>query len=174
MTHRTLIPALAAAVLMAAPVGAQSARHTTQHTAARRSTHATRKTHSSGAAKSSSSSAGWTPVYTDDAVTVSLNRSGTHRRSDGTYDAHLKWVYSRNVAIGRNKSYRTLVEHRYVDCKSLASKPVSGRTYDAANATVSTYSMSAHDLRFVDWATRPSGTSAAKAYAAVCGALGSR
>ena len=119
-------------------------------------------------------SAGWTPVYTDNSVTVSLGRAGTHRRSDGTYDAHLKWTYSRNMAIGRNKSYRTLVEHRYIDCKTLASKPVSGETYDASDASVSKYTTSARDLRYVDWATRPAGSSGAKAYAAVCAALGSR
>lgn len=163
MVHRTLIPALAAAALLAAPLGAQSARHTTKRPA---------KT----TAKTSAvlTSAGWTPVYTDNSVTVSLGRGGTHRRSDGTYDAHLKWTYNRNMAIGRNKSYRTLVEHRYIDCKTLASKPVSGETYDAADASVSKYTTSARDLRYVDWATRPAGTSGAKAYAAVCAALGSR
>lgn len=163
MVHRTLIPTLAAAALLAAPLGAQSARHT-----ARRPTHSTAK------ASSVLSSAGWTPVYTDNTVTVSLGRSGTHRRSDGTYDAHLKWTYNKNMAIGRNKSYRTLVEHRYIDCKTLASKPVSGETYDASDASVSKYTTSARDLRYVDWATRPAGTSGAKAYAAVCAALGSR
>lgn len=160
--RRTLLPALAAtAVLLAAPLGAQSARKHTTHKA-RAATHGRSATSGSGA---------WAPVYTDDAVTVSLDRSATHRRSDGTYDARLKWAYSRNMAIGRNRSYRTLVERRYVDCKSLASKPVSGHTYDAANATVSSYSTSARDLRYVDWATRPAGTSSAKAYAAVCSAL---
>ena len=163
MVHRTLIPALAAAALLAAPLGAQSARHATKRPA---------KT----TAKTSSvlNSAGWTQVYADNSVTVSLGRAGTHRRSDGTYDAHLKWTYNKNMAIGRNKSYRTLVEHRYIDCKTLASKPVSGETYDAADASVSKYSTSARDLRYVDWATRPAGTSGAKAYAAVCAALGSR
>jgi len=163
MVHRTLIPALAAAALLAAPLGAQAARHTT-----------TRPTHTTAQASSALTSAGWTPVYTDNSVTVSLGRAGTHRRSDGTYDAHLKWTYSRNMAIGRNKSYRTLVEHRYIDCKTLASKPVSGETYDASDASVSKYTTSARDLRYVDWATRPAGSSGAKAYAAVCAALGSR
>lgn len=163
MVHRTLIPALAAAALLAAPLGAQSARHTARRPAA-----------PTARASSVLSSAGWTPVYTDNSVTVSLGRAGTHRRSDGTYDAHLKWAYSKNMAIGRNKSYRTLVEHRYIDCKTLASKPVSGQTYDAADASVSTYTTSTRDLRYVDWATRPAGTSGAKAYAAVCAALGSR
>ena len=167
MVHRTLIPALAAAALLAAPLGAQSARHTTKRPA---------RTTATTTAKASSvlSSAGWTPVYTDNSVTVSLGRAGTHRRSDGTYDAHLKWAYNKNMAIGRNKSYRTLVEHRYIDCKTLASKPVSGETYDAADASVSKYTTSARDLRYVDWATRPAGTSGAKAYAAVCAALGKR
>lgn len=169
MVRRTLIPALAAAVLIAAPLGAQSAKHTTRHSTTTHST--TRKSTSSSAANASGA---WAPVYTDDAVTVSLDRTGTHRRSDGTYDAHLKWAYNKNMAIGRNKSYRTLVEHRYVDCKSLASKPVSGQTYDAANGAVSSYTTSPRDLRYVDWATRPAGTSGAKAYAAVCAALGRR
>jgi len=163
MVHRTLIPALAAAALLAAPLGAQAARHTTK-----------RPTQTTAKASSALTSAGWTPVYTDNSVTVSLGRAGTHRRSDGTYDAHLKWTYSRNMAIGRNKSYRTLVEHRYIDCKTLASKPVSGETYDASDASVSKYTTSARDLRYVDWATRPAGSSGAKAYAAVCAALGSR
>jgi hypothetical protein len=163
MVHRTLIPALAAAALLAAPLGAQSATHKVRRPAA-----------STARASSVLSSAGWTPVYTDASVTVSLGRAGTHRRSDGTYDAHLKWAYAKNMAIGRNKSYRTLVEHRYIDCKTLASKPVSGQTYDAADASVSTYTTSARDLRYVDWATRPAGSSGAKAYAAVCAALGSR
>jgi hypothetical protein len=163
MVHRTLIPALAAAALLAAPLGAQSARHTPKRPAKTTAT-----------ASPVLSSAGWTPVYTDNTVTVSLGRGGTHRRSDGTYDAHLKWTYARNMAIGRNKSYRTLVEHRYIDCKTLASKPVSGETYDASDVSVSKYTTSARDLRYVDWATRPAGTSGAKAYAAVCAALGNR
>lgn len=163
MVHRTLIPALAAAALLAAPLGAQSARH-----AIKRPAKTTAKT------SSVLNSAGWTQVYADNSVTVSLGRAGTHRRSDGTYDAHLKWTYTKNMAIGRNKSYRTLVEHRYIDCKTLASKPVSGETYDASDASVSKYTTSARDLRYVDWATRPAGTSGAKAYAAVCAALGSR
>ena len=156
MVRRTLLPALAAVALCAASAGAQSTRHTTRSArpAARASTAAT-----------------WTPVYTDDAVTVSLDRAGTHRRSDGTYDAHLKWAYNKDKAIGRNKSYRTLVERRYLDCTSLASKPVSGDTYDAANASVSHYATSTRDLKYVDWATRPAGTSGAKAYAAVCQAI---
>lgn len=163
MVRRTLFPALAAA-LIAVPLAAQSAKHTT-----------TRSTRTSARKPpSASAAAAWTPVYTDDAVTVSLNRSGTHHRSDGTYDVHLRWAYNKSVAIGRNKSYRTLVERRYVDCKSLASKPVSGQTYDAGNVAVSTYSTSARDLRYVDWATRPAGTSGAKAYAAVCAALGKK
>lgn len=163
MVHRTLIPALAAAALLAAPLGAQSARH-----AIKRPAKTTAKT------SSVLNSAGWTQVYADNSVTVSLGRAGTHRRSDGTYDAHLKWTYNKNMAIGRNKSYRTLVEHRYIDCKTLASKPVSGETYDAGDASVSKYTTSPRDLRYVDWATRPAGTSGAKAYAAVCAALGSR
>lgn len=166
MVRRTLLPALAAAALVAVPLGAQSAKHTT-----RRATHtATHKATSS----SKSASTAWAPVYTDNTVTVSLDRPGTHRRSDGTYDAHLKWAYDKDMAIGRNKSYRTLVEHRYVDCKSLASKPVSGETYNAANGAVSTYTTSTRDLRYVDWATRAPGTSAAKAYAAICSALGKK
>lgn len=160
MVRRTLLPAVAAVVLCAVSASAQSARHTTRST---RST-----------TRASSASAAWTPVYTDDAVTVSLDRTGTHRRSDGTYDAHLKWTYNKDRAIGRNKSYRTLVERRYLDCTSLASKPVSGDTYDAANTAVSHYATSAKDLKYVDWATRPAGTSGAKAYAGVCAALRGR
>lgn len=163
MVHRTLFSALAAAVLVAAPLGAQSAKH------------ATRTTHSTTRRATTASTPGaWTPVYSDDAVTVSLDRSGTHRRADGTYDARLKWAYNRNMAIGRNKSYRTLVERRYIDCKTLASKPVSGQTYDGSDASVSSYTTSTRDLRYVDWATRPAGTSGAKAYAAVCAVLGKR
>lgn len=168
--RRILLPALVAlgaTALTAAPVAAQAARkHTTTHTTTRKTTSSTRA--------GTSTAAGWTPVYTDNSVTVSLDRAGTRRRSDGTWDAHLKWAYDKDITIGRNKSYRTLVEHRYVDCKSLASKPVSGETYDAASGTVSKYATSARDLRFVDWATRPAGTSGAKAYAAVCATLGKR
>lgn len=167
--RRILLPALVAlgaTALSAAPAAAQAARkHTTTHTTTRKTTRAR---------AAASTAAGWAPVYTDNTVTVSLDRAGTRRRSDGTWDAHLKWAYDKDITIGRNKSYRTLVEHRYVDCKSLASKPVSGETYDAASGTVSRYATSARDLRFVDWATRPAGTSGAKAYAAVCAALGKR
>jgi hypothetical protein len=166
--RRILLPALVAlgaTALSAAPVAAQAARkHTTTRKTTRKTTASTR----------ASTAAGWTPVYTDNSVTVSLDRAGTKRRGDGTWDTHLKWAYDKDITIGRNKSYRTLVEHRYVDCKSLASKPVSGETYDAASARVSRYTTPARDLRFVDWATRPAGTSGAKAYAAVCAALGKR
>lgn len=172
--RRILLPALVvlgATALSAAPVAAQAARkHTNTHTTTRKTTASTRASSS----RSASTAAGWTPVYTDNTVTVSLDRAATRRRSDGTWDTHLKWAYDKDITIGRNKSYRTLVEHRYVDCKSLASKPVSGETYDAASGTVSKYATSARDLRFVDWATRPAGTSGAKAYAAVCAALGKR
>jgi hypothetical protein len=170
MVRRTLLPALAAVALCAATAGAQSTRHTTRSTSSARGT--TRS--ATRASTREASAAAWTPVYTDESVSVALDRAGTHRRSDGTYDAHLKWTYSKDKAIGRNKSYRTLVERRYLDCTSLASKPVSGDTYDAANSAVSHYTTSARDLTYVDWATRPAGTSGAKAYAGVCAALRGR
>lgn len=134
-------------------------------------THTRAATHGAPRATHAASAAGWATVYTDPSVTVSLDRAHTARRSDGTYDARLRWAYAGDKAIGRQKSYRTLVEHRYIDCKTLASKPVSGETFDASNRMVSTYSTSARDLKYTDWATRPAGSPAAKAYAAVCGTL---
>lgn len=162
--RRFALPALLLACA-GTPLAAQATR-TAGATSTARTTRTTRTARAGHAAAT-----GWTAVYTDATVTVSLDRAHTTRRSDGTYDARLKWAYVGDKAIGRRKTYRTLVEHRDLDCKTLASKPVSGETFDAANHTVSRYTTSARDLKYTDWATRPAGSPAAKAYAAVCGAL---
>lgn len=160
----TLLPAAAAAVLaVSGRAGAQATharavRHPAAHKAA---------PHRATAALAP----GWHQVYRDPTVRVALDPSATTRQRDGTYRARLRWQYASNRAIGRYESYRTMVETRLIDCSSLGSKPVTARTFNAAGRPVSGYDTKPTDLRYLPWTTRPSGSSSARAFAAVCRTL---
>lgn len=122
-------------------------------------------------APAASARAPWSQVYSDNTVRVWLDSTGTHRQRDGTYSTRLRWQYATDKAIGRNRSYRTMVETRLLDCRSLGSKPVSARTFNAAGRPVSGYDTRPADLRYLSWTARPAGSSSAKAFAAICSRL---
>jgi len=154
----SMVPGLAALALCAATAGAQSVR---------RVQHPSRVAHPSRAVAPGP----WHPVYRDRVVAVSIDPGQTRLQSDGTYETRLRWQYTANRAIGRNEFFRTLVERRLIDCKSLGSKTVSARTFTAAGRPVSGFDTPRSDLRYMSWATRPPGSSSARALAAVCGAV---
>ncbi len=157
MVRIALLSALAAAALVAAPLAAQ-----TTH---RRTTPVRRAAPSSGLAGA------WHSVYTDPTVSVAIDTTQTQRLGNGTFKTRLRWRYTSSQPIGRHESYRTLVERKLIDCKSLGVKPVAAITYDAAGRPVSSYNTPDSEVAVMDWARRDVGSSAAKAYQAMCGML---
>ncbi len=113
----------------------------------------------------------WSSVYSDNEVALSRDTLQTKRLPDGSYNVRLKWQYAADKAIGRNQTYRTLVEHRLVNCTLFGSKPVSAQTYNVAGKPISSFTSSERDLKYMDWGVRRGGTSSSKAYAALCGML---
>ncbi len=155
--HSKLIPALLSAVLLAVPAGAQAARHSTK----------SRTTTS----RSSATSGNWRTVYSDASVNVALDPSQTKRATDGTYRVRLRWQYPTDQMIGTRHAYRTMVDRKMIDCTTQGIKPVSAQTYDVHGKPVAGYDTPDSQLAQIDWAKRPPGSSAGKAYAAVCGAI---
>lgn len=155
--HSKLIPALLAVAVLAVPAGAQKA--------AKRSATPKAKASSSGM------SGAWRSVYSDATVKVALDTTQTKRASDGTYRVRLRWQYPTNQMIGRSHAYRTMVDRKMIDCTTQGIKPISAQTYDANGKSVVGYDTPDSQLAQIDWAKRPSGSSAGKAYAAVCGAI---
>ncbi|HEY8311046.1 MAG TPA: surface-adhesin E family protein [Gemmatimonadaceae bacterium] len=155
---KKMIPALIGAALLALPAGAQTATH--------RSPRARAATHS---AKSPSVPGAWRSVYGDASVKVALDTTQTQRQSDGTYRVRLRWQYPTNQMIGTRHAYRTMIDRKLIDCTTQGIKPISAQTYDATGKAVSGYDTPDSQLAQIDWAKRPSGSSAGKAYAAVCG-----
>lgn len=113
----------------------------------------------------------WNSVYSDNEVALSMDSTHTKRLPDGSFSTRLKWQYATDKSIGRNETYRTLVENRLVNCTLFGSKPVSAQTYSVSGKPVSSFTSSASDLRYMDWGVRKGGTSSSKAYAALCGSL---
>jgi surface-adhesin protein E len=153
-----MIPALVSAALLALPAGAQTATHRPAKA---------RATASSG--KATSQSGAWRSVYSDASVKVALDTTQTQRQSDGTYRVRLRWQYPTNQMIGTRHAYRTMIDRKLIDCSTQGIKPISAETYDATGKPVSGYDTPDSQLAQIDWAKRPSGSSAGKAYAAVCG-----
>jgi hypothetical protein len=152
-----LIPALLAASVLAVPAGAQKA--------------ARRTTPRKATASSSGPSGAWHSVYSDATVKVALDPTQTKRAPDGTYRVRLRWQYPTNQMIGTRHAYRTMVDRKLIDCTTQGIKPVSAQTYDANGKPVAGYDTPDSQLAQIDWAKRPPGSSAGKAYAAVCGAI---
>ncbi len=155
--HKKIIPALLAAVVIAVPAGAQKARR--------------KATKSNGSARSTSPAGAWRSIYSDGTVKVGLDSTQTHKEADGTYRVRLRWQYPTSQMIGTRHAYRTMVDRKLIDCTTQGIKPISAETYDATGKRVSGYETSDAQLRQIDWAKRPPGSSAGKAYAAVCGAV---
>jgi hypothetical protein len=73
--------------------------------------------------------------------------------------------------IGTQHAYRTMIDRKMIDCTTQGIKPISAETYDARGKAVVGYSTPDSQLSTIDWAKRPPGRSAGKAYAAVCGSI---
>lgn len=174
--HRFTFPVLFAAALIALPAISASAQSATKHTSNSARSH--RTVHSKSTAKKSTSSASalgmagaWNGVYSDNEVVLSMDTVKTKRLPDGTFSTRLKWQYSTDKSIGRNETYRTLVESRLVNCTLFGSKPVSAQTYNLAGKPISSFTSTERDLKYMDWGVRKGGTSSSKAYAALCSSL---
>lgn len=123
------------------------------------------------ATKSWSPAGAWRSVYSDPSVRVAVDTTQTRRQNDGTYKVRLRWQYASNQAIGTKHAYRTMVDRKLIDCATQGIKPVSAETYDAVGKPVAGYDTSDTQVSELDWAKRAPGSSAGKAYAAVCGAI---
>jgi len=157
--HSNIIPALLAAFVVAIPAGAQtSSSHSATRTASR-------------SAKSWSPSGAWRSLYSDPSVKVALDTTQTKRQADGMYRVRLRWQYPTSQMIGTKHEYRTMVDRKLIDCTTEGFKPISAETYDAKGKPVAGYDTPDAQLAQIDWAKRPPGSSAGKAYAAVCGAI---
>lgn len=154
--YRKIIPAALVVVATALPLGAQSSRKVS--TRAR-----------TAQARSWSPPGAWRSMYSDATVRVALDTTQTRRQSDGTYRVRLRWQYPTSQMIGTKHAYRTMVDSKLIDCTTQGLKPISAETYDATGKPVSAYESTDAEVRQLDWAKRPAGSSAAKAYAAVCG-----
>jgi surface-adhesin protein E len=160
LVNSKIIPALLASVLLALPAAAQKA--TRPATGARTT---------SSSAKSWSPSGSWKSVYSDASVKVALDTTQTRRETDGTYRVRLRWQYPTSQMIGTRHTYRTMVDRKLIDCTTQGIKPISAQTYDGAGKSVAGYDTPDADVKQLDWAKRAPGSSAGKAYAAVCGAV---
>jgi hypothetical protein len=159
-----IIPALFAVVVVSIPASAQkTTRHVTKT--------ATKAKASKAPAKSSGPAGAWRTLYSDASVRAALDTTATVRESDGTYRVRLRWQYPTNQMIGTRHAYRTMVDRKLIDCTTQGIKPISAQTYDANGKAVSGYDTPDSQVKQMDWAKRPAGSSAAKAYAAVCGAV---
>jgi len=154
------MPALFAAFVVAIPASAQSAKR-----------HVAKAKTSNSPAKSWSPAGAWSSLYSDASVKVALDTTQTRREADGTYRVRLRWQYPTNQMIGTRHAYRTMVDRKLIDCTTQGIKPISAQTFDANGKLVSGYDTPDAQVKLIDWAKRPAGSSAAKAYAAVCGAV---
>lgn len=159
--HNKIIPALLVAAVLTAPAAAQTTTH--------RGTGRARTAASS--ARSWSPSGAWRSLYSDASVKVAIDTTQTRKESDGTYRVRLRWQYPTNQMIGTQHAYRTMVDRKLIDCTTQGIKPISAETYDATGKPVSGYDTPDSQLQQIDWVKRPSGSSAGKAYAAVCGQI---
>lgn len=157
--HSKIIPVLAVALACLSLPSVATAQKTSK----------SKKTTAS--AKSWSPSGAWRSVYSDPSVRVAVDTTQTRRQSDGTYKVRLRWQYASNQAIGTKHAYRTMVDRKLIDCATQGIKPVSAETYDAAGKPVAGYDTPDAQVGELDWAKRPPGSSAGKAYAAVCGVV---
>jgi hypothetical protein len=151
-----ILPALIAAIVISLPASAQTTRK------ARSARHATKSWSPAGA---------WRSVYSDPTVKVAVDTSQTLRQPDGTYKVRLRWQYASSQMIGTRHAYRTMVDRKLIDCTTQGIKPISAETFDATGKAVAGYDTTDTQVSELDWAKRPPGSSAGKAYAAVCGAI---
>lgn len=158
--YSKIIPALIGAALIALPAGAQSARH-----------RPARPRTPTRAAKPWTPPGAWRSIYSDATVRVALDPTQTRRAADGSYRVRLRWEYPASQMIDSGHPYRIMVDRKLLDCTTLGIKPISARTYDVHGKPVAGYDTPDSQLKDIDWAKRPPGSSAAKAYAAVCAAV---
>lgn len=162
--------AIALAALAAFPppavAGAQQASHSARSASTKKPEPVKKP-----APRTAASAAPWKEVYRDRTVAVSIEPALTRRGSDGTYRTHLRWRYTSPRSLGGRKSYTTMVEDRLVDCTSLGSKTLAARAYDSRGREAAHLSPPGRDERYMNWATRPRGSSAARALAAVCASI---
>ncbi|MGI8510374.1 MAG: hypothetical protein ACR2MQ_13715 [Gemmatimonadaceae bacterium] len=181
--RRSTFPVLFAAALIALPAISAGAQSATRHTSSSARSHAVhskstaKKPTSKSTAKSTSKAStlgmtgAWQSVYSDNEVALSMDTLKTNRLQDGSFSTRLKWQYATDKSIGRNETYRTLVETRLMNCTLFGSKPVSAQTYNVSGKPVSSFTSAERDLKYMDWGVRKGGTSSSKAYAALCGSL---
>lgn len=158
--YSKIIPALIGAAVIALPAGAQSAHRRPVRSRA-----------PARAAKPWSPPGAWRVIYSDATVRVAMDPAQTQRQPDGSYKVRLRWEYPTSQMIDSGHPYRIMVDRKLLDCTTQGIKPISARTYDVHGKPVAGYDTPDSQLRDIDWAKRPPGSSAAKAYAAVCGAV---
>jgi len=163
--HRVLVRlslsalTLTVALTVVAPPAMGQATKAAVHTSAAKST----------VAKSSASVAPpWRLAYHDAKVTVTVDTSATRKTADGFFKTHLKWAYSTDQAIEHQRTYRTLVEDRLLDCDYVQTKPINATVYDAKGTVVNSFTTPMSDVQYMSWSRRKAGTTNERALTAVC------
>jgi hypothetical protein len=110
----------------------------------------------------------WRLAYHDANVVVSIDTSKTRTTPDGFFQAHLRWAYKKDQGIERDRSYRTLVEDRLLDCDYVQTKPINATVYDANDKVVNSFTTPLSDVQYMSWSRRKAGSTNEKALTAVC------
>src|SRR5690606_19414061 len=73
----------------------------------------------------------WRVAYRDANLLVTVDTSQTERLPDGTFRTRMRWKYAKDQKVESNKSYRTMIEYKLLECKKVRSKPIRATAYDA-------------------------------------------
>lgn len=113
----------------------------------------------------------WLKTYSDKSVTVSIDPRATTTRPDGSHNVHLRWQYATDQRMEGGKRYRTMVEHRLLQCDPPRSKPVDAVVYSATGKVVSSYSNPESSLQYMNWSRRVPNMAGAQAFVGTCNAV---
>jgi hypothetical protein len=113
----------------------------------------------------------WTQSYKDKEVTVAFDPKGVEKNDDGTFNIRMRWIYSEDKPIEGGKKYRSMVERKVLNCGNFGTKPISATAYGADGKVVSSFKLTAEEVRDTDWATRKANSSGEKALKATCAAI---
>jgi hypothetical protein len=80
----------------------------------------------------------------------------------------MRWKYTNDQKLEGNKSYRTMIEYKLLECKKVRSKPIRATAYDADGNPVSAFSTPDDELQYLMWSKRTPGTVNDKALVRAC------
>lgn len=71
----------------------------------------------------------WVPVYSDGAITVTLDTSRIEREGAGTFSAYERWRFADPPALESGERYDWARVHQWFDCGNGQMRPVSAAYY---------------------------------------------